>query len=111
MVDIYKSDAQMNGLSFDYHIEEKAVELFASNIMKAGYIFFENPMDTPFTPTWSRINSAIPDFLYRFKEAIERDNEIYKKWLCNRFIFIWNSKILAFFFSIFVPPFDFVGCV
>ena len=79
MVDIYKSDAQMNGLSFDYHIEEKAVELFASNIMKAGYIFFENPMDTPFTPTWSRINSAIPDFLYRFKEAIERDNEIYKK--------------------------------
>ena len=79
MVDIYKSDAQMNGLSFHYHIEEKAVELFASNIMKAGYIFFENPMDTPFTPTWSRINSAIPDFLYRFKEAIERDNEIYKK--------------------------------
>ena len=79
MVDIYKNDAQMNGLSFDYHIEEKAVELFASNIMKAGYTFFENPMDTPFSPTWSRINSAIPDFLYRFKEAIERDNAIYKK--------------------------------
>ena len=79
MVDIYKNDAQMNGLSFDYHIEEKAVELFASNIMKAGYTFFENPMDTPFSPTWSRINSAIPDFLYRFKEAVERDNAIYKK--------------------------------
>ena len=79
MVDIYKNDAQMNGLSFDYHIEEKAVELFASNIMKAGYTFFENPMDTPFSPTWSRINSAIPDFLYRFKEVVERDNAIYKK--------------------------------
>ena len=78
MVDIYKSDAQMNGLSFDYHTEEKAVELFASNIMKAGGTFFENPMDTPFSPTWSRINSAIPDFLYRFKEAVERDNEIYR---------------------------------
>ena len=47
--------------------------------MKAGYTFFENPMDTPFSPTWSRINSAIPDFLYRFKEAVERDNAIYKK--------------------------------
>ena len=35
--------------AFDYHIEEKAVELFASNIMKAGYTFFENPMDTPFS--------------------------------------------------------------
>ena len=79
MVDIYKNDAQMNGLSFDYHIEEKAVELFASNIMKAGYTFFENPMDTPFSPTWSRINSAIPDFLNRFKEVVERDNAIYKK--------------------------------
>ena len=79
MVDIYKSDAQMNGLYYDYHLEEKTVEMFASNIMRAGEIFFENPMDTPFSPTWSRVNSAIPDFLLRFRDTIEEDNRKYGK--------------------------------
>ena len=79
MVDIYKSDAQMNGLYYDYHLEEKTVEMFASNIMKAGEIFFENPMDTPFSPTWSRVNSAIPDFLLRFRNTVEEDNRKYAK--------------------------------
>ena len=32
MIDIYRSDAQMNGLNYDSHIEEKAVELFALNL-------------------------------------------------------------------------------
>ena len=75
MIDIYRSDAKMNGLSFDSHIEEKAVELFALNIMKAGESFFENPMETPFIPTWNRVLSAIPDFLNRFKSSVELDNE------------------------------------
>ena len=74
MIDIYRSDARMNGLSFDSHIEEKAVELFALNIMKAGESFFENPMETPFIPTWNRVLSAIPDFLERFKKSVELDN-------------------------------------
>ena len=33
----------MNGLKLDIHSEEKAVELFASNIMKAGESFLDNP--------------------------------------------------------------------
>jgi glucosyl-3-phosphoglycerate synthase len=74
MIDIYRSDARMNGLSFDSHLEEKAVELFALNIMKAGESFFENPMETPFIPTWNRVLSAIPDFLDRFKSSVELDN-------------------------------------
>jgi glucosyl-3-phosphoglycerate synthase len=78
MIDIYRSDALMNGLKYDSHIEEKAVELFAYNIMKAGESFFENPMDTPFIPTWSRVNSAIPDFMERLKQKVELDNEKYK---------------------------------
>ena len=74
MIDIYRSDAQMNDLSFDSHIEEKTVELFALNIMKAGESFFENPMETPFIPTWNRVLSAIPDFLDRLKLSVELDN-------------------------------------
>ena len=78
MIDIYRSDALMNGLKYDSHMEEKAVELFALNIMKAGESFFENPMDTPFIPTWSRVNSAIPNFMHRLKQKVELDNEKHK---------------------------------
>ena len=79
MIDIYRSDAQMNDLNFDSHIEEKTVELFALNIMKAGESFFENPMETPFIPTWNRVLSAIPDFLDRLILSVELDNAEVKK--------------------------------
>ena len=78
LIDTYRSDAEMNGLKFDSHNEEKAVELFALNIMKAGETFFKNPMDTPFIPTWSRVKSAIPDFLERLKYAVDEDNKKHK---------------------------------
>ena len=78
LIDTYRSDAEMNGLKFDSHTEEKAVELFALNIMKAGESFFKNPMDTPFIPTWSRVKSAIPDFLERLKHAVDEDNKKHK---------------------------------
>ena len=77
LIDIYRSDADMNGLQFDSHTEEKAVELFAENIMKAGESFVLNPMDTPFIPTWSRVKSAIPNFLTRLKETVNEDNKKY----------------------------------
>ena len=75
MIDIYRRDATMNGLKFDSHTEEEAVELFAINIMKAGDDFYVNPMDTPFIPTWSRVKSAIPDFLVKLKKAVSEDNK------------------------------------
>ena len=78
LIDIYRSDAEMNGFKFDSHTEEKTVELFALNIMKAGDSFLKSPMDTPFIPTWSRVKSAIPNFLERLKEAINEDNKNYK---------------------------------
>ena len=77
LIDIYRSDADMNGLKFDSHTEEKAVELFAENIMKAGESFILNPMDTPFIPTWSRVKSAIPNFLKRLEETVNEDNKKY----------------------------------
>ena len=77
LIDIYRTDADMNGIQFDSHTEEKAVELFAINIMKAGEAFILNPMDTPFIPTWSRVKSAIPNFLTRLEEAVNADNKKY----------------------------------
>ena len=73
-VETYYNDARMNGLTLDRHAEEKAVELFAENIMSAGEHFLANPMETPFIPSWNRVISAVPDILDRIYEAVEEDN-------------------------------------
>ncbi len=72
-VETYKNDAEMNGLAFDVHAEEVAVELFARNIMKAGEYFLDNPMEAPFIHSWNRVISAVPDILERMDEAVSAD--------------------------------------
>lgn len=74
-IETYHNDAIMNGLVLDIHNEEKAVEMFAQNIMKAGQSFLDNPMETPFIPSWNRVVSAMPDVLDRIKEAVELDSQ------------------------------------
>ncbi len=74
-VETYRNDAMMNGLELDIHNEEKAVEMFAENILTAGNTFLENPMETPFIPSWNRVVSAIPDILSQLKTAVELDNQ------------------------------------
>jgi glucosyl-3-phosphoglycerate synthase len=70
---MYYNDATMNGLHTDRHVEEKAVELFAANIMKAGQSYLDNPMETPFIPNWSRIQAADPDVLLNIHKAVQQD--------------------------------------
>ena len=67
------NDAVMNGLSLDVHEEEKAVEMFAQNIIKAGEIFTAIPMERPFLPSWNRVVSAIPDIYDQLIEAVDKD--------------------------------------
>lgn len=74
-VERFYNDALINGLQIDRHKEEKAVELFAENIVRAGEIFLTNPMETPFMPSWNRVISAIPDILDHVYEAVEEDNK------------------------------------
>ena len=79
LIETFRNDAIMNGLTLDIHNEEKAVELFARNIMKAGESFLDNPMEAPFIPSWNRVISAMPDVLERLKAAVEEDNERFSK--------------------------------
>jgi len=76
-VETYNNDAIMNGLDFDIHEEEKAVEMFAENILEAGKIFLEKPSDTPFIPCWNRVVSAVPDIMNRLVDAVEADYQEY----------------------------------
>lgn len=74
LVDRYHNDAVLNGLDTDRDEEERAVELFSSAIMRAGDKFLSQPMETPFIPSWSRVESAVPDVFARIVAAVEADN-------------------------------------
>jgi len=76
-IETYRNDAEINGLKLDVHSEERAVELFASNIMKAGNMYLENPMEAPFIPSWNRVASAFPGVMQQIEEAVAQDMQEY----------------------------------
>ncbi len=77
ILESYYCDAKMNGLAIDRHKEERGIELFAENIMRAGQFFLDNPNETPFIPTWNRVHSADPEFLKALHAAAAADEADY----------------------------------
>ena len=75
VIETCHNDAIMNGLTLDVHQEEQAVEMFAENIMKAGELFFNCPMERPFIPSWNRVVSAVPDIFEQLVQAVEEDHK------------------------------------
>ncbi|CAE1145936.1 glycosyl transferase [Serratia sp. JUb9] len=76
MIDAFDHDARINGLTFDRHSEESAVELFAQVITQAGQQFMDAPAESkPFVPSWNRVQSAFPDILQQLYQAVEEDNQ------------------------------------
>jgi glucosyl-3-phosphoglycerate synthase len=73
----YHADAMINGLVFDRHQEETAVETFARALRLASEQFFTDPMGTPLIPNWSRVTAALPGFLVELQEAVEADTAEY----------------------------------
>jgi glucosyl-3-phosphoglycerate synthase len=69
----YSDDALLNGLAFDRHEEELAVETFTRALSGAGLRFARDPMGLPQIPNWSRVISALPDFLDELREAVDAD--------------------------------------
>ena len=73
-IEKYAGDAALNGLAYDRHNEEQAIEVFLRSIIIAGDQFLANPMELPMIPSWTRIMSALPDFTQNLYEAVEADN-------------------------------------
>ena len=69
----YSDDAKLNGLAFDRHEEEVAVETFSGALRAAGLDFVRDPMGSPQIPNWNRVVSAMPDFLTDLRRAVEDD--------------------------------------
>ena len=69
----YSDDAALNGLYFDRHEEELAVETFSRALGGAGLDFVRDPMGAPQIPNWSRVISAFPEFLQELRDAVDED--------------------------------------
>ncbi len=69
----YSDDAALNGLYFDRHAEEVAVETFSGALGAAGLNFVRDPMGAPLIPNWSRVIAALPNFLAGLRQAVEED--------------------------------------
>ncbi len=73
LIESYANDAVMNGLALDRHAKEQAVELFATNILKAGEAYLEGGEETPFIPSWQRVASAYGDVFTDLRAAVSAD--------------------------------------
>ena len=70
----YNADAHINGLTYDRHEEEVAVNTFARSIRAAAKAFLDDPLGTPLIPNWNRVESALPDFFQELNNAVGKDN-------------------------------------
>lgn len=69
----YNADAILNGLVFDRHAEEAAVEGFADRVIDAGEIFRNDPSGAAAIPNWARVLTAFPDFPQTLRQVAEED--------------------------------------
>jgi len=67
-------DSVVNGLQFDRHSETLAVEVFSRALDRACEEFRRDPLAQTGLPNWNRVTSAIPDFLPRYRAAVDADN-------------------------------------
>ncbi len=74
MIQHYHNDAVMSGLSLDRHQEAATVELFGQIVISAGTEFLEGAAEPPFSPSWSRVSSALPSVFESLLDATQKDN-------------------------------------
>ena len=63
----------MNGLRFDRDAEERAIETFATNVLKAGRSFLDSGEEMPYVPSWNRVLSVYPGALDDFSANVAED--------------------------------------
>jgi glucosyl-3-phosphoglycerate synthase len=73
IVYVYESFADMYGdkISYDYHSEMSAIEMFAQSIDSAVTQFYENPRGNILIPDWKRVESAVDGVLEKLINAVE----------------------------------------
>lgn len=67
------ADAMLNGLKFDRHAEEVAVNTFAKSLRRAAEEFLDDPLGVPPIPNWNRVLAAIPEYFELLLDAVAKD--------------------------------------
>jgi glucosyl-3-phosphoglycerate synthase len=70
----YHADALINGLQYDRHEEEQAVEGFVQRIKASAEAVQEAPTGAEAIPNWTRVLAAFPDFPSQLREVVKADN-------------------------------------
>ena len=70
----FHHDAMLNGLDFDRHAEESAVEAFAQGVQIASKQFLDDPLGLPLIPNWNRVLAALPTIFDDLRDAVRADN-------------------------------------
>lgn len=64
----FYADAMINGLEFDLHAEDMAVQIFARSLRAAAHSFIDDPLGTPQIANWNRVFSAVGDMEGRLRD-------------------------------------------
>ncbi|MFZ5804191.1 MAG: glycosyl transferase [Acidobacteriota bacterium] len=64
--------ATFNGLAFDRHAEEEAVETFSRALAEGCEQFVADPLGTPPLPNWERVLSALPNLGSRLVQSVQK---------------------------------------
>ena len=73
----YHADAVVNGLGFNRHDEEQAVDGFSRQIGLAGEAFLADPAGGVAIPNWSRVLAASPESPEALRDMVAKDREEY----------------------------------
>jgi glucosyl-3-phosphoglycerate synthase len=74
LIDSYNADASLNGIPYDRQEEEATADVFAHAVLRAGGDYLDDPMESPFMPSWSRVDSEMPSLAEDLAKAVEADN-------------------------------------
>ncbi len=66
----YEADAVCNGLSYNRHAEETAVQAFSRSLGEATAAVCDQPLNGVQLPSWSRVLSAVPEFFELLLDAV-----------------------------------------
>jgi glucosyl-3-phosphoglycerate synthase len=70
----YSVISEVNGLVYDRQKELEAIMEFTNSLRAANEEFNRDPMGVPSLSAWTAVRSVLPDFTYKFNEAVRLDN-------------------------------------
>ena len=71
----YHADAVVNGLTFNRHDEERAVDGFVQQIGRAAESFLNDPCGGAAIPNWSRVLAAAPNCPDELRDIVAEDRK------------------------------------